>query len=108
MTKVLEELEATWREFVLHERAERAKETEEEVALRTSGRAEEWAKSNFYVQEETWRTRERHLQKLLEDLYERAEISDRERRLVQAGADTTCCCNAKSTAYAWCSVTWPR
>jgi hypothetical protein len=106
MTKI-EELKNAWREFVLHER-EKAVESEAEALLRTSGDLDAWVETAFYKKDTAWRARDRELEKLIDALYSEAEIGERERALVEAGFNTTCCCNVKSAAYAWCSVTWSK
>jgi hypothetical protein len=109
MKNVLEELRETWMDFVRHERTKsEIIESKAEIALRESQQYDAWAASSFHILDSAWRARHYAFEKRLEELYVSAEISERERALVEAGANTTCCCNNESSAFAWCSVTWPK
>lgn len=109
----LAKLQEIWTAYHDHERLqpvedEASRKAREESHM--SGSITAYAESSYMKAFSPWNARHYDLLREIERIYVEVgdAISARERRLVEAGANTAGCCNNYGEGYAWCSVTWPE
>lgn len=108
MTTKLTRLFTAWHSFNEHMAAQPVEDDDSRKA-RESKDMQAYAECSYFRAYNPWMSRKYVLLNEIEEAYEAAgdEISERERRLVRSGANTTCCCNTNGVGFAWCQVNWP-